>query len=80
MTEHTTIGVLALQGAFAEHLKMLKAAADQLGASVSLVEVRTPAELSNLDGMYRYQLIFIANHTCKILEKQLHASAPRIDV
>jgi 5'-phosphate synthase pdxT subunit len=43
---HTpTIGVLALQGAFREHVRMLTG----LGASAR--EVRTPAELSGLDGL-----------------------------
>jgi pyridoxal 5'-phosphate synthase pdxT subunit len=41
----TTIGVLALQGAFAEHIKMLR----QLG--VTAREVRKPAELDGLDGL-----------------------------
>lgn len=39
------IGVLALQGAFREHVKML----EQLG--VEAVEVRLPAELEELDGL-----------------------------
>ena len=40
-----TIGVLALQGAFAEHTKMLR----QLG--VTAREVRKPEELAGLDGL-----------------------------
>jgi 5'-phosphate synthase pdxT subunit len=39
------IGVLALQGAFIEHIKMLR----QLG--VDAVEVRLPEELNGLDGL-----------------------------
>jgi 5'-phosphate synthase pdxT subunit len=39
------IGVLALQGAFIEHIKMLR----QLG--VEAVEVRLPADLEGLDGL-----------------------------
>jgi len=39
------IGVLALQGAFAEHILMLK----KLGAETA--EVRLPAQLDNLDGL-----------------------------
>ena len=41
----TTIGVLALQGAFEEHIKML----ERLG--VRAVEVRKPQELEGLDGL-----------------------------
>ncbi|MCB0085036.1 MAG: pyridoxal 5'-phosphate synthase glutaminase subunit PdxT, partial [Caldilineaceae bacterium] len=40
-----TIGVLALQGAFAEHIKMLR----QLG--VNAVEVRKAEQLATLDGL-----------------------------
>ena len=39
------IGVLALQGAFAEHIAILR----RLGAEA--VEVRTPAQLAGLDGL-----------------------------
>jgi 5'-phosphate synthase pdxT subunit len=41
----TTIGVLALQGAFAEHAAMLR----QVGAQP--IEVRQPAQLAGLDGL-----------------------------
>ncbi len=39
------IGVLALQGAFAEHVKMLE------GLGVTAVEVRLPEQLTDLDGL-----------------------------
>lgn len=39
------IGVLALQGAFAEHIKMLA------GLGVAAVEVRLPEQLADLDGL-----------------------------
>ncbi len=39
------IGVLALQGAFREHCKILR------GLGVEVVEVRLPEELENLDGL-----------------------------
>lgn len=39
------IGVLALQGAFAEHIKKLE------GLGVEAVEVRLPADLEGLDGL-----------------------------
>ena len=40
-----TIGVLALQGAFIEHVKML----ERLGATAR--EVRLPSDLDGLDGV-----------------------------
>lgn len=39
------IGVLALQGAFAEHIEILE------GLGVTAVEVRLPEQLTNLDGL-----------------------------
>jgi 5'-phosphate synthase pdxT subunit len=39
------IGVLALQGAFAEHVEVLKSLGNEAG------EVRTPAELAEVDGL-----------------------------
>ncbi len=41
----TKIGVLALQGAFIEHIKMLR------GLGVEAVEVRLPQHLNDLDGL-----------------------------
>ena len=45
MNRHPVVGVLALQGGFDAHAKMLRA----LGADVR--EVRTPADLEGLDGL-----------------------------
>jgi len=45
MEQELKIGVLALQGAFIEHIKMLR----RLGAEA--VEVRLPADLDGLDGL-----------------------------
>jgi 5'-phosphate synthase pdxT subunit len=45
VTPPLTVGVLALQGGFAAHARMLRA----LGAEVR--EVRTPADLEELDGL-----------------------------
>lgn len=53
-----TVGVLALQGAFYEHIQLLKKAATVLtseqGPSASqweFIEVRTPHELERCDGL-----------------------------
>jgi len=47
-----TIGVLALQGAFSEHVQLLRAAADSLPhVHWAFLEVRTPAELARCDGL-----------------------------
>ncbi|CEJ61049.1 pyridoxine [Penicillium brasilianum] len=47
-----TVGVLALQGAFIEHVQLLKKAAEQEALSDwEFIEVRTPQELDRCDGL-----------------------------
>lgn len=48
-----TIGVLALQGAFSEHIQLLRLASSSLSTPTkfSFIEVRTPAELSQCAGL-----------------------------
>jgi len=48
-----TIGVLALQGAFSEHVQLLRLASSALSTSTrfNFVEVRTPTELSRCSGL-----------------------------
>jgi hypothetical protein len=56
----TTVGVLALQGAFIEHLALLRKAADFIGnlrkegriaSSFDFIQVRTPRQLSLCDAL-----------------------------
>ena len=55
MTTTITVGVLAIQGAFYEHLKLLhKAAKEIVGRQETVwqfVEVRTPEELAQCDAL-----------------------------
>jgi 5'-phosphate synthase pdxT subunit len=49
-----TVGVLALQGAFSEHIQLLRQAAASMHISDvkwQFIQVRTPAELSQCDGL-----------------------------
>jgi len=54
---NATVGVLALQGAFSEHIQLLRQAAEHLkrgqmqGFRWSFVEVRTPVELASCDAL-----------------------------
>ena len=49
---HLTIGVLALQGAFSEHIQLLRAASPQLANSTwTFLEIRTPIELQKCDAL-----------------------------
>jgi 5'-phosphate synthase pdxT subunit len=45
------VGVLAVQGDFAEHASMLRRAGADLGQHVDVREVRTPKDLEGLDGL-----------------------------
>ncbi|KAH6661004.1 glutamine amidotransferase [Truncatella angustata] len=46
-----TVGVLALQGGFSEHLVSLRKAATHLNRDVNCIEVRTPEQLSTCDAL-----------------------------
>lgn len=48
-----TVGVLALQGAFSEHIQLLRAASTSLptGTRCTVLEVRTPPELAQCDAL-----------------------------
>lgn len=51
-TKTVTVGVLALQGAFIEHVKHLQVAAKQIkDAEFSIIEVRTVPELESCDAL-----------------------------
>ncbi len=55
MISRTVVGVLALQGAFGEHFKLLDQAAQQISpgqnAEWQFIEVRTPKELDQCDAL-----------------------------
>lgn len=51
MTVAQTVGVLALQGAFAEHARHLEKAAAKLQKDVEVIEVRTVAELDRCSAL-----------------------------
>lgn len=46
-----TIGVLALQGGFVEHINLVRTAAEHLKLNVKTIEVRTAEELATCDGL-----------------------------
>ena len=55
MTTNIVVGVLALQGAFIEHVKLLRQASDHSALRRNLlwdfIEVRTPGELVRCDAL-----------------------------
>jgi pyridoxal 5'-phosphate synthase pdxT subunit len=75
----TTIGVLALQGGFSEHLNMLKQAAKHLpaaatsqSAGLNFIEVRNVADLQHCDALLipggESTTISIVAQACGLLE------------
>ena len=48
-----TVGVLALQGAFSEHIQLLRSASSSLPSSLNFqfIQVRTPSQLEQCDGL-----------------------------
>lgn len=52
-SQKITVGVLALQGAFSEHIQLLRAAASNIASAspFQFIEVRTPAQLEQCDGL-----------------------------
>lgn len=55
MTTNITVGILALQGAFSEHIKLLHQASEHLPLQENLewifIEVRTPGKLAICDAL-----------------------------
>ncbi|ODQ55588.1 SNO glutamine amidotransferase [Saitoella complicata NRRL Y-17804] len=51
MTAEFTVGVLALQGAFIEHVNLLKAARNAVSFSYDIIEVRTVEELNKCSAL-----------------------------
>jgi pyridoxal 5'-phosphate synthase pdxT subunit len=51
VTRRLVVGVLAVQGDFAEHAAMLRRAGQEVGQEVQVREVRTPHDLDGLDGL-----------------------------
>ena len=55
MSRTVTVGVLALQGAFVEHIELLKEASHQIllthGDSWLFTEIRTPLQLEECDAL-----------------------------
>lgn len=50
-TSGAKVGVLGIQGAFIEHIQMLQKAAEEVGVSVTVSDVRQPEQLADLDGL-----------------------------
>jgi len=82
-----TIGVLSIQGDIHENLLSAKAAIDELGIDVKVIEVKTPDEISSLDGLIipggestTIGQLCLVNGSLKILKEKIENGMPVLGI
>jgi 5'-phosphate synthase pdxT subunit len=82
-----TIGVLSIQGDVEENLLSTKAAIDELGIDVKVIEVKTPGEISSLDGLIipggestTIGQLSLVNGSLKILKEKIENGMPVLGI
>ena len=82
-----TIGVLSIQGDVEENLLSTKAAIDELGIDVKVIEVKTPDEISSLDGLIipggestTIGQLSLVNGSLKILKEKIENGMPVLGI
>ena len=82
-----TIGVLSIQGDVEENLLSAKAAIDELGIDVKVIEVKTPNEISSLDGLIipggestTIGQLSLVNGSLKILKEKIENGMPVLGI
>ncbi|MDH3396031.1 MAG: pyridoxal 5'-phosphate synthase glutaminase subunit PdxT [Nitrosopumilus sp.] len=82
-----TIGVLSIQGDVEENLLSAKSAIDELGIDVKVIEVKTPDEISSLDGLIipggestTIGQLSLANGSLKILKEKIENGMPVLGI
>ena len=82
-----TIGVLSIQGDVEENLLSAKAAIDELGIDVKVIEVKTPDEISSLDGLIipggestTIGQLSLVNGSLKILKEKIENGMPVLGI
>ena len=78
-----TVGVLSIQGDIHENLLSAKAAIDELGVDVKVIEVKTPDEISSLDGLIipggestTIGQLSLVNGSLKIIKEKIENGMP----
>ena len=78
-----TVGVLSIQGDIHENLLSAKAAIDELGIDVKVIEVKTPDEISSLDGLIipggestTIGQLSLVNGSLKIIKEKIENGMP----
>ena len=82
-----TVGVLSIQGDVHENLLSAKAAIDELGIDVKVIEVKTPDEISSLDGLIipggestTIGQLSLVNGSLKILKEKIENGMPVLGI
>ena len=82
-----TIGVLSIQGDVHENLLSVKAAIDELGIDVKVIEVKTPDEISSLDGLIipggestTIGQLSLVNGSLKVLKEKIENGMPVLGI
>jgi len=82
-----TVGVLSIQGDVQENLVSTKAAIDELGIDGKVIDVKTPDEISQLDGLIipggestTIGQLSLVNGSLKILKEKIQSGMPVLGI
>jgi len=82
-----TVGILSIQGDVQENHLSAKAAIDELGIDVQVVDVRTPEEISKLDGLIipggestTIGQLSLVNGSLKVLKEKIQNGMPVLGI
>jgi 5'-phosphate synthase pdxT subunit len=82
-----TVGVLSIQGDVQENLLSVKAAIDELGIDGQVIDVRTPEEISQLDGLIipggestTIGQLSLVNGSLKVLKEKIQNGMPVLGI
>ena len=82
-----TIGVLSIQGDVHENLMSAKTAIDELGIDVKVIEVKTPDEISSVDGLIipggestTIGQLSLVNGSLKIIKEKIENGMPVLGI
>ena len=82
-----TVGVLSIQGDVQENMLSAKSAIDELGLDGNVVDVRTPEEISQLDGLIipggestTIGQLSLANGSLKALKEKIQSGMPVLGI
>ena len=82
-----TVGVLSIQGDVQENILSAKSAIDELGLDGNVVDVRTPEEISQLDGLIipggestTIGQLSLVNGSLKVLKEKIQSGMPVLGI